>query len=118
MDKKNLNLPVTVTLFNQDKHCGGWIPGNLGDAIAWLQNFLEKVPAEYRDSAWIEISSYDDYGSSIVDIEISYKRPPTEADKQQRLNEERERFEEVDARERLAYERLKKKYEVKTPKNA
>ena len=110
MDEENLNWPITVTLFAQEKHDGEWTPENLVDAIAWLQGFLEQVPVEYREAATIEITSERDYDWHKPYIEISYQRPPTDADKQERLAKEKQRRDKQVAERRQHYEHLKTEF--------
>ena len=112
MDEENLNWPVTVTLFNQERYDGEWMPEKLTEAIAWLQKFLEQVPEECHQAASIEIGSTGGYeGDHYATIEISYERPPTAEEKQERLNKEQRDQVAQEANERRAYERLKTKYD-------
>ncbi len=106
------HYPVAVTLFRQEQYEGGWIPENLTDAVAWLQGYLEQVPEEYRDKATIEITSQSDYDYHKPCIEISYHRPPTDQEKQDRLEDERQHSEAREARDRQEYYRLRAKFNV------
>lgn len=111
MDEKNLNWPVTVTLFDQERYDGDWMPEKLTEALAWLQGFLNQVPVQFRDKATIEISSVSSYEDShYASIGISYNRPPTKAEKEARLTEEHQRIDAREASEREVYERLKAKF--------
>lgn len=106
MDEKSLNQPVDVALFYK---CGGssdWMPEKLTEAISWLQKFLDQVPDEYRDVVTIEID-VDEYSP---DICISYRRPPTEAEKQSRLDKEQQQIDETRTYRRQEYERLKAEF--------
>jgi hypothetical protein len=81
-----------VRIFRQERYDGEWLPEKLSDAIAWLQEKLESVPTEYRDSAKIEIDSVSSWEDShYASIEISYRRPPTEAEIADRKAKEAER---------------------------
>ena len=111
MDEENLNWPVTVTLFYQEQCDGKWMPDNLADAVAWLQAFLDQVPAEYRHTAKIEIDSVGSYEDShYANIEISYQRPPTDEEKQARLAKEHQRNDARQAERRQQYECLKTEF--------
>ena len=107
MDEENLNRLVTVTLFDKERWDGEWMPETLTEAIAWLQQFLEQVPVEFRETATVDISGFEDYAAR---IEISYQRPPTDTEKQGRLAEERQLNKERENKERRQYERLKAKF--------
>ncbi len=106
MDEKNLNWPVTVTLFAQERYDGDWMPEKLTEAVAWLQNFLAQVPDEHRNEATIDIG-YEEYSAN---IDISYQRPATEAEKQERLSNERRQTDRSTAERRQHYERLKTEF--------
>src|SRR5579864_1132178 len=81
-----------VHVFRQEQYDGEWLPEKLSDAIAWLQEKLEIVPNEYRDSAKIEIDSVSSWKDShYASIEISYQRPPTEAEIAERKAKKAER---------------------------
>jgi hypothetical protein len=81
-----------VRVFRQERYDGDWLPEKLSDAIAWLQGMLDSVPAEYRDSAKIEIDSVSSWEDShYASIEISYRRPPTQAEITERKAKEAER---------------------------
>jgi hypothetical protein len=68
-----------ITIFNQEQYDGDWVPEKLSDALQWLQLKLQEIPAEYRDSAIIEIDSAGGYeGSHYGHIEIHYTRPETD----------------------------------------
>ena len=111
MDEENLNWSVTVTLFDQERYDGKWMPCNLADAMAWLQAFLNQVPGEYRHTAKIEINSVGLYQDSHdANIEISYRRPATHEEKQARLAEERQWNDAEEAKRRQQYERLKTEF--------
>ena len=111
MDETNLNRPVTVTLFCKARYEGEWMPEGLVDAIEWLRHFLEEVPAEFRDSAEIRIDSEGGWEDShYANIEIYYRRPPTEAEKRKRLSDERDRKAALERDERETLAALKAKY--------
>ncbi|MCH7570375.1 MAG: hypothetical protein IH919_07400 [Deltaproteobacteria bacterium] len=110
MDSTRLNEPILETVYCGDQYGDGeWLPENLGDAIAWLQEILDRVPSEYRKKARIEVET--DYNENFVNISILYARPPTAEDKQKRLNAEQARLAKIEAVERRAYEVMKAKYD-------
>lgn len=111
MDEKTLNRPVTVALFAQEQYDGEWMPDDLMGAVAWLQAFLDQMPVEYRDTAEIEISSVGGYeGEHSASIQISYRRPPTDAEKQGLLNDEHRQSAANKAERHRQYLRLKTEF--------
>jgi hypothetical protein len=68
-----------------EQYNGEWVPNNLIEAIAWLQEKLCEVPEDYRASATIEISSDCSYDSSHATLEINYRRPETAEEEHKRL---------------------------------
>jgi hypothetical protein len=83
--------------------------------IEWCKDRMADVPAEFRESAWIEIAAqgmYDDPAE--VEFSVGYTRPETPADVAAREAEaKRWRDEQAAAREReerATYERLKKRF--------
>lgn len=79
-----LDHPVVEALFDVQQYDGEWLPVGLGDAIAFLQEKLDAVPVEYRDTALIEIDATTSYDQPLARIEITYKRPPTAAEVEKR----------------------------------
>lgn len=83
------------------------------ECIDQLQDAVDNIPEEFRDSAKITIVSNRQYDEDYESCEIivSYQRPETDLEMQQRqfrLNRDNERKLET---ERAAYERLRKKFE-------
>ena len=107
MNEERLNQPVKVTLFCQNIWDDGWIPEKLVDAIPWLQKFLDQAPKKYRDQVTIEISA-DEYRP---EIDISYQRPVTGAEKQDRLMKEQQQIKRRTVERRQQYERLKAEFD-------
>lgn len=71
-----------------------WPPSDAAGAIAWFQAKLDAVPAEFRETAKIEIDVTSEHGTSYATIEFSYVRPETdeeEAEREQRVAAEAER---------------------------
>lgn len=67
-----------ITVFSAQRYDGDWLPEKLDDAIAWLREKLGEIPAEYQDSAEIEIDSVGSYEDShYASITIQYDRPST-----------------------------------------
>jgi len=111
----DFKYPETVTLLEvSGSYKSDWMPGNLSKAIGFLQNYLNEIPADFRDSAKIEISSSIDYDSTTEDMRIYYTRPATEEEIAKRMRTEILRYEQQKrwaeeqlARAKAQLERLK-----------
>ena len=102
---------VTVKIVDDDNPA---LPEKLSDLIAWLEEYRDRAPPEYRDEVVCEIGSEVMWGYPETHICISYERPET--DEEMIAREDREAWErkKTEARQRnqdLAdLERLRKKY--------
>lgn len=86
MTDEKFDYPTTIRVFKAEHYDGAWMPGNLAEAIAWLQNHLEAVPKLYRTSATIEIDSVGSWEDThYAQITVEYQRPPTGAEIAQRI---------------------------------
>lgn len=85
--------------------------GSLDRVIASLVAIRESLPVEYRDSACCELSADAYYDSPTMRIEVSYQRPETPGEEQQRKLDERERAKRDDTQARAEYEKLKARFE-------
>jgi len=81
-----------------------WMPKKLVDLVPWVENYLDLVPAEYRDSAAFETVAFRDSRKDYwLNVKVHYSRPETDAEMQARLaDEEAEKL----AREKLQQEKL------------
>lgn len=104
---------VTVTLCSITEYSSEWSPGRLTEFIQWLNEMLEQVPPEFRESATVNIDlatgEYETPGMSIY-----YFRPETDGEEAAREASEATLERAYEARreavERAEYERLKKKF--------
>lgn len=81
--------------------------------IGKLQEILDEIPAEFRDSAVIEFDTTgSDYEYSRGEMYVEYDRPETDEEVRQREDDARKREEEKQQSERRQYETLKRKYEA------
>ena len=103
---------ITVTLFQASIFDGDdWPPGDLIGAIAWMQEWLDQIPEEFRPSARIEIESEGAYKDTHHPrIEISYLRPETAEEEAERAANRALARAQAEARERKQYEALKAKF--------
>ena len=69
-----------------------WPPESLIETVAWFQSKLEEVPEERRHKVTCTIGSDSEWDSSYSTIKISYYRPETPEEEEQRLAKERQRF--------------------------
>ena len=99
-----------VTVFSAESGNNGWLPENFQQAIAWLQEKFDSIPAEYRETATIEIDSGTYYDSTYSSLEIEYFRPETDEEMNSRVANQQSRAEEERRREIDLLERLKAKY--------
>lgn len=103
---------TTVTVFDREEYDGSDWPHH--DALAflgWFQGKVDTIPAEYRDTATINVGSKSGYeGDHSVHIVISYTRPATNAEIKERAAYQRQRESMEEQRERAAYQLLKAKY--------
>lgn len=81
---------------------------NLTDFIQWFQDKLDKIPPEYRDSATVDFSTYDD--ETNIRLQVSYLRPETKEESELRLKLEAERLNTLRQYELKQLEKLKAKY--------
>ena len=110
-----MNKHKQITLYDtkESRNRVNWRPEYVVELIAWLQNLIEEVPEEYRDSVHIDfIGGADIYGeNSDVDEVIYYNRPPTQEEIDADLETARVRQEKREAQEREEYAKLKAKFE-------
>lgn len=81
------------------------IPHKLTDLIDVLQSVLERIPAEFRDTAEVDCDPDHEYGESYEAIRITYERPATPEEVEARLSVDREHWTQQlkQAQERIAY---------------
>ena len=105
---------VTVGLFQSNS----WghpaeVPEHLEDFVSWAQTHLDQAPAEFRNTAKINIESesepYD--GGCTVSISIYYERPETDAEMAERETNEVARKPLHQRQLRTQYEQLKEIFE-------
>lgn len=90
--------------------CRWDLEGNLVDVIKRLQDVMASIPEAYRASAAIDISAYDDYGSSAVSFEIEFTRPETDEELAARVFRQEASDRKQAEKERAEFERLKAKF--------
>lgn len=76
------------------------------DMASQILSLLDKVPEEYRDSATIGVDPED----GACTWTLSYERPETDAELQNRINIVRDAEQRQEAEARAQYERLKKTF--------
>lgn len=82
------------------------INGSLADVIQTLQQVLASIPEPYRGSAAVEVVGYDDFGDSDVAVEVSFERPETDAEFEQRKAQIEARERHQTANEQAHFKRL------------
>lgn len=101
IDKKRT---VSVDAVRFTPGFGEVLPTSVSGFTAWVANVFQKVPAQYRDSATVEINAYENYGEPTFAIAIRYRRLETD-------EEVAERLEEEDDHDWALYEKLKARFE-------
>ncbi len=86
------------------------VPENLAEAITWLQDTLDGIPAEHRASAKIEIDSESEYDSHFAVVQISYNRPETDAELAKRIALAERQENQAQQAELALFKRLKQKF--------
>jgi hypothetical protein len=82
-----------------------WDLDKLTAIISDIQDWLESVPAEYRDSAAIDVYFGDDNRFNVF-----YEREETKEEENARILSENNRYANVRQRELLELKRLREKY--------
>ena len=94
-----------------DLNCDGDETGiPLAALVDDLNDLLESIPAEYRDSAKLNIKAYGDYASASANV--TWQRPETDDELNLRRRWLKGTEDESDARDRREFERLKSKFLV------
>jgi hypothetical protein len=102
---------VRVTVFDQEQYDGDWPHDDALACLGWFQSKVDKIPAEYRDSATIEIDSRSGYeGSHYARIRICYWRPETPEETAERNAKIERNLRDREAQERLQLAALSAKY--------
>ncbi len=87
------------------------VPTKLCAIGTWAEQYLSDVPAEFRDSVNIDISSTGGYeGSHYAYIEIYYYRPETDEEMDERIRQETDSLAKYENNERQKYAELKAKF--------
>jgi len=84
------------------------IPGKADEFMAFWQRKIDKIPAEFKESARIEIEAVSFYDSALLEVEISYTRPETDVEMSVREQEEINRKQAVESEKLKKYNKLKK----------
>jgi hypothetical protein len=104
----------TVTVFQAEEYDSGFpdYKATLLSVIELLQDKLEEIPEQYRGMATCEISSRNGYeGSTYATIEISYTRPETDEEVEQRIATQQHAIQAQRAEELRVLQFLKVKYQ-------
>ncbi len=103
---------VRVVTFSDEEWSPDFPPDNLNKFSKWFEQQVNKVPLEYRDSARIYITSVSGYEDDHnAEVEIIYRRPETEEETTERLNNASRYKRNQEKMERLKLAELKAKYE-------
>ena len=63
---------ITVFSSEQFEYNSGWPPSDALGFIQWLQDKINQIPPEYRDSAQIELNAFVSHDQPGIDLEIYY----------------------------------------------
>lgn len=103
---------ITVTLYNDRAYS---LPSKVTDLKAWLDEKLAEVPAEFRDSADMEICTEDSYGDIYAQVTLTYSRPESDAEEAERLATQAQLAARRQALDLKQLAELKAKYETPKP---
>ena len=102
---------MLVVHFDKEKFDGEWPPVDAERTVAWFQEKLESIPAEFRHTAKIEFESASGYeGDHYARIVITYMRPETAQESAERNARDDAMRRMVEASERAELARLQAKY--------
>ena len=101
---------VTETVYDTTLIKSPSPPQNLSEHIRWLTEKLESIPEQFRDAAKVEIEATSSYDCPSLEYSISYERPETLAEKQNRIAKKTVISEATRLREIETLNRLKAKY--------
>lgn len=110
----------TITLYESCRYSNTLdkLPSRVQEFIAWLEALISSVPEEDRSAIEIEFDDDGDYDSPSPQLRITYSRLETDAEMNERLDEDAERRAQqaraLEAKDRAEYARLKVKFEGKT----
>lgn len=79
----------------------------LSDFLKWLGDLIENVPLQYQSAIRIEFDTYPDYGSDSTDLRLSYLRPETDLERDDRIADEQANREIQIANKRRQFKQLK-----------
>jgi hypothetical protein len=102
---------IRITIFDQEQYDSEWPPTDAKKCIEWFTKKLESIEAEYRETAKIEITSFNSYGDSRYSrIVIYYDRFETDREIEIREAEELRHQERRKERELKKLAMLQEKY--------
>jgi hypothetical protein len=98
---------ITVS---QDSYFDG--PRSLSETMKWLQDCIDELPAEYRESVTftLELDSPPYSDNEYPKLMMQYNRIETDEEEQARQSREKATQDRLEQRDRLEYERLQKKF--------
>lgn len=101
-----------VTVLSQEQYESGpfVFHGLLKDMIAALNQILESIPEQFRDTTTCEISSIPNYDSHYASIEVEYTRPTTPDEDAEAAKLQKQRELMIEQQQRVQYEALKAKF--------
>lgn len=100
---------IKITLYDDSRGIGGRqpvMPSNAGLLIKWLQNHLEQVPEEHRDSVEIDYWSDTD-----ITTTMEYWRYQTPEEMESAEKKQVDDAAKKELAERAAFEELKRRFE-------
>ena len=98
--------PKRIEVYSYADYDDDFPPTNLSDFVVWATEQMNKVPAEFRSTATINIDTTVYYDVGQVTIDIDYERPETDEETAERCNREYDRRELIERRERKELAKL------------
>ena len=90
-------------------------PAELSEFLLWVERVTGEIPEEYRDQARVEISAGMHYEQEYPTCVVSYTRPETKLEANQREAQDRRNARSRELYERSQYEALKAKFDPDPP---
>ncbi len=101
----------TITVLQTDQGEYNYPPYSLADFIGFFQNIFVDIPPEYRHTARVDMSIRESYGDHYPAVEVTYTRPETPKETEEREQAALRATRASEERERALYEKLKAKYQ-------
>ena len=101
---------INETIYDRGKPYSTSPPENLIEHIKWLEEKLQSIAEEFRESAVVRIYADEGYGDPTLIYKIWFSRPETDHEESTRERQDQARDEAVRERELAELAKLRAKY--------